>query len=237
VALTNSTVTRTAVLLDAHPVWLDAVQDILTRVNVTVVGKATAPAVALTLIDEHKPDLFVIEIDTRGDDVDGIQCMRAAKQTRPDLRMLVLSSLDDTARIEAAFTAGATAYVIKTAHSEDVGAAVRQAFEPSVFLANGQGRNHPSSGREDTSGNGDGASESESKPLTRRELEILQLVSEGYSNAELARMLWVAEQTVKFHLSNIYRKLAVANRTEASRWAQLHNILPRAPGRKHVSRV
>jgi DNA-binding CsgD family transcriptional regulator len=50
-------------------------------------------------------------------------------------------------------------------------------------------------------------------------------------------MLWVAEQTVKFHLSNIYRKLAVANRTEASRWAQLHNILPRAPGRKQVTRA
>jgi DNA-binding NarL/FixJ family response regulator len=233
--LTDSTPTRTAVLLDVHPVWLDAVQDILTRVNVTVVGKATAPAVALALIDEHKPDLFVIEIDTRGDDVDGIQCMRAAKQTRPDLRMLVLSSLDDPVRIESAFAAGATAYVIKTAHSEDVGAAVRQAFEPSVFLANGERRNYPGSGKEDTSG--DEASEGESKPLTRRELEILQLVSEGYSNAELARMLWVAEQTVKFHLSNIYRKLAVANRTEASRWAQLHNILPRASGRKHISRV
>ena len=233
--LTDSTPTRTAVLLDVHPVWMDAVQDILTRVNVTVVGKATAPAVALALIDEHEPDLFVIEIDTPGDDVDGIQCMRAAKQTRPDLRMLVLSGLDDPVRIESAFAAGATAYVIKTAHSEDVGAAVRQAFDPSVFLANGEHRNHIGSGREDTSG--DEASEGESKPLTRRELEILQLVSEGYSNAELARMLWVAEQTVKFHLSNIYRKLAVANRTEASRWAQLHNILPRASGRKHISRV
>jgi DNA-binding NarL/FixJ family response regulator len=218
-------------------VWLDAVQDILTRVNVTVVGKATAPAGALALIDEHKPDLFVIEIDTGGDDIDGIQCLRAAKQTRPDLRMLVLSSLDDSVRIESAFAAGATAYVIKTAHSDDVGAAVRQAFEPSVYLANGERRNHLGAGREDTLRSGDEASGSDSKPLTRRELEILQLVSEGYSNAELARMLWVAEQTVKFHLSNIYRKLAVANRTEASRWAQLNNILPRSPGKKHIGRV
>ena len=63
--------------------------------------------------------------------------------------------------------------------------------------------------------------------LTKRELEILQLVAEGHSNGELARMLWVTEQTVKFHLSNIYRKLDVANRTEASRWAQLHDLLPR----------
>jgi DNA-binding CsgD family transcriptional regulator len=65
--------------------------------------------------------------------------------------------------------------------------------------------------------------------LTRRELEILQLVAEGYSNSQLAKMLWVTEQTVKFHLSNIYRKLDVANRTEASRWAQVHGLLPSQP--------
>ena len=61
--------------------------------------------------------------------------------------------------------------------------------------------------------------------LTRRELEILRLAAEGYSNAQLAQMLWVTEQTVKFHLSNIYRKLRVSNRTEASRWAQQHGLL------------
>jgi DNA-binding CsgD family transcriptional regulator len=65
--------------------------------------------------------------------------------------------------------------------------------------------------------------------LTRRELEILRLVSEGHSNAELARQLWVTEQTIKFHLSNIYRKLDVANRTEASRWAQLNGLLQPRP--------
>jgi DNA-binding CsgD family transcriptional regulator len=65
--------------------------------------------------------------------------------------------------------------------------------------------------------------------LTRRELEILRLVAEGHSNAQLARMLWVTEQTVKFHLSNIYRKLDVANRTEASRWAQRRGLLDTQP--------
>ena len=65
--------------------------------------------------------------------------------------------------------------------------------------------------------------------LTKREREILQLVAEGHSNSQLARMLWVTEQTVKFHLSNIYRKLDVANRTEASRWAQLHGLLEQTP--------
>jgi DNA-binding CsgD family transcriptional regulator len=56
-------------------------------------------------------------------------------------------------------------------------------------------------------------------PLTRRESEILALISQGLPNAEIARRLWISEQTVKFHLTNIYRKLGVSNRTQASRWA------------------
>jgi DNA-binding NarL/FixJ family response regulator len=124
--------------------------------------------------------------------------------------------------VDAALAAGAVAYVVKTAHADDVAAAIRQSFEHSVYLAAGRPvasarpparRAEPS---EDTAG------------LTRRELEILRLVAEGHSNAHLARMLWVTEQTVKFHLSNIYRKLDVANRTEASRWAQVQGLLSAA---------
>jgi DNA-binding NarL/FixJ family response regulator len=65
--------------------------------------------------------------------------------------------------------------------------------------------------------------------LTQRELEILRLAADGHTNDEMAKKLWVTEQTVKFHLSNIYRKLGVANRTQASRWAQLHDIVDSYP--------
>jgi DNA-binding CsgD family transcriptional regulator len=61
-----------------------------------------------------------------------------------------------------------------------------------------------------------------STPLTNREMEILRCVAEGHTNARIGRDLWVTEQTVKFHLSNIYRKLGVTNRTEASRYVLLH---------------
>jgi DNA-binding NarL/FixJ family response regulator len=65
----------------------------------------------------------------------------------------------------------------------------------------------------------------EACPLTDRELEILRYVATGYTNGRIARELWVTEQTVKFHLSNTYRKLGVSNRTEASRYAHLHDLL------------
>jgi DNA-binding NarL/FixJ family response regulator len=62
-------------------------------------------------------------------------------------------------------------------------------------------------------------------PLTEREKEILTLAAEGYTNNRIARELWVTEQTVKFHLSNTYRKLGVANRTEATRYAYMHDLV------------
>jgi DNA-binding NarL/FixJ family response regulator len=119
--------------------------------------------------------------------------------------------------IDSALAAGAAAYVVKTAHPEDLASAIRQAFSHSVYLA-GRPAVAPIPVPEP-------APVDDSPGLTRRELEILRLVAEGHSNAQLARMLWVTEQTVKFHLSNIYRKLDVANRTEASRWAQVHGLL------------
>jgi DNA-binding CsgD family transcriptional regulator len=64
-------------------------------------------------------------------------------------------------------------------------------------------------------------------PLTTRELETLRWVAQGRTNAWIARKLWVTEQTVKFHLSNIYRKLGVANRTEASHYALVHDLFER----------
>jgi DNA-binding NarL/FixJ family response regulator len=203
-------------LLDPHPIWLDAVQLVLDRVGVEVVAKTTAGSEAGRLIDQHRPDLLTVEIDPLPGEPGGLDVLRQGRTTVPELRAIVLSTHHDPAHIDSALAAGASAYVVKTAHPDDVASAVRQAFDHSVFMPGAQ----PTVGvpaepvrRERPGG------------LTRRELEILKLVAEGHSNAALARMLWVTEQTVKFHLSNIYRKLDVTNRTEASRWAQLNGVL------------
>ena len=151
--------------------------------------------------------------------MDGLACLRRALERLPSLKAIVLSVHEDRTYIDAALRAGAVAYVVKTAHPDDVAAAIRQAFEHSIYFP-GVSTASPSQGL---------TIEDEATKLTRREIEILQLVAEGYSNAQLAKMLWVTEQTVKFHLSNVYRKLDVANRTEASRWAQIHGILASRP--------
>jgi DNA-binding NarL/FixJ family response regulator len=206
---------RTAILVDQHPLWLDTVEQVVSRVEVEVVAKETSTSEALAKLDELEPGLLITGIKMTEGEADGVALVRQATERFPNLKAIVLSMYDDRAHIEAAFAAGAYAYVLKSANPDDLHLAIRQAFEPSVYLAT----NFQSSAVEpvDTSPVDFG--------LTRRELEILQLVAEGHSNAHLARMLWVTEQTVKFHLSNIYRKLDVANRTEAGRWAQVHGLL------------
>jgi len=209
-----------AVVLDPHPIWLDAVEIVLARIGVTVVAKTSSAREALAAIERAHPGLLTLELDTTPGEPDGFEVMRRGQIIAPGLRAIVLSAHHDTAHIDAALSAGAAAYVVKTAHPDDVASAVRQAFDHSVYLAGGP---RPIGGP--VAAATPSAAESPGG-LTRRELEILRLVAEGHSNAQLARMLWVTEQTVKFHLSNVYRKLGVSNRTEASRWAQLNGLLP-----------
>jgi DNA-binding NarL/FixJ family response regulator len=206
---------RTAVLVDPHPAWLDAVEEVFSKNGVTVVGRAVDFERGLALCQQLQPRILVAE-PAHG----GVACIRDACGRVPGLKAIALAATDDPAQVQAAFAAGAVAYVVKTVHSDDVGVAVRQVFAPSLFMpgpipAHGVGvaiEPHPAL-----------------EVLTTREREILGLVAEGHSNSELARMLWVTEQTVKFHLSNIYRKLDVSNRTEASRWAQVHGLFAEAP--------
>jgi DNA-binding NarL/FixJ family response regulator len=213
---------HTAVLLDPHPLWLEAVQSVLASLDIAVAGKATTAEEALEMVERDEPDIFLVETGLTGS-VSGSSVVRAARQRVASLRVIALSSSADPADIDAAFDAGALAYVVKTARPEDVAATIRQAFDHSIFLARVQ-----AVGVSPTPEPERAVEDDEGAALTRREREILALVAEGHSNRELAKMLWVTEQTVKFHLSNIYRKLDVSNRTEASRWAHKHRLLSSA---------
>jgi len=212
----RGTTEKSAVILDRHPLWLEAMDKLLADVGFEVAAQATDGDEALDLIDEHRPDVFIAGLDPGISEE--VAYVRRATQRRPELKAIVMSDNTDFEAIDAAFAAGASAYCVKTASHHDLASAIRQVFERSIYLA--------TTGSHDFVRTTSPAVKPVAHDLTKREVEILQLVAEGHSNSELARMLWVTEQTVKFHLSNIYRKLDVANRTEASRWAQLTGLLP-----------
>ena len=213
--LARSGATRSAVLLDPQPILLESLERLLEHFGVTTVSRCTDARDALAAVREAQPDLLLVGLHGTGE----IECIREAGELAPGLKTLVLANTADETALEAAFRAGASIAISQAATGEDVALAVRQAFAPSIFLARSV-RETPA--REQRAA-------AEDAGLTKREREILRLVSEGYSNGRVARLLWVTEQTVKFHLSNIYRKLDVANRTEASRWAQRHGLLTEPP--------
>ena len=185
----------------------------LARVNVEVVGKTTEPDAALAVIKEREPDLFVTSIELPTTGMDGLECLRRAQERVPALRGIVVSMYDDPLHFDAALAAGANGYVVKTAEPDDIAAAIRAA----VDRPNGTHGEQPRRPKLKAIRGG--------PELTPRELEILQFVAQGHTNAEIAKRLWVTQWTVKFHLANAYRKLGVSNRTEAARYMFEHGLV------------
>jgi two-component system response regulator DevR len=216
----------TAVLLDQHPLWLEAVVHVVENTGVKVVGQANTPKRALELVERHQPVAFVTEIRMPPGEMDGIACLREAIERVPTLVPIVLSAYDDPRHIEEALQAGAAAYVIKTVHPNALASTIRHVLEHAVPTA---ARAVPSRVRNQ-------AADPDFPVLTPRQREILQLVEEGFSNAQIAKMLWVTEQTVKFHLANVYRLLGVASRTQAVRFAQVRGLLPPTPAQATLIR-
>lgn len=203
-----------AVILDKHPLWLDAVEAVITKLGIRVIGKATTKANALELLSANGGDILIADL---GDGAEGIEFLADVCERFKGLRTIVLSD-DDHKQIAATLNAGADAYVVKTAHPDDLATAIRQLFVHSIYIKGARIEVSPID-----------ATRELQVELTRREVEVLRLVAEGHSNTEAAKLLWVTEQTVKFHLANIYRKLGVSNRTEASRWAHVHHLLAESP--------
>jgi DNA-binding NarL/FixJ family response regulator len=202
---------QTAVIADSYPLWRDALTALLERLDLTVVGEATDADEAAAMVEEHQPDVIVTDYTLAT--CNGTNLLHEARVTSPQSQCIVLSEKSDDGERDAAFAAGAWAYCAKLAEPDDLAAAIRQMSSPSIYFADSQPRSPQPTGTRNNA-----------KLLTKREMEILLLTAEGHSNSELAKTLWVTEQTVKFHLSNIYRKLDVSNRTEASRWALVHGL-------------
>jgi DNA-binding NarL/FixJ family response regulator len=233
---------RTVVLADQHPLWTAAVERIINDLGMEVVGTTTSSNEALELVTQHECDVLVTAITMPPGELNGIELTAKAIARVPSLKVIVLTSDDDAGQIDAAFSAGAAAYVVKTADAEELGAVIHQAFSDSIFLpsllpapppavAVAVAVAAPSPGPAPVVAAPQprviptGTQRIGNVDLTPREVEVLQLVAQGLSNSELAERLWVSDQTVKFHLSNVYRKLHVESRAKASRWAAVNGLL------------
>jgi DNA-binding NarL/FixJ family response regulator len=204
------------VLADDHPLFLQALQVAMERAGFEIAGTAMRGDDLLELMDRVQADVVLLDLAMPG--YDGFECIHRLRASHPNAAIVVVSGADDEASIRHAMEAGAVCFVGKAADPNDLAGAIHVLLNDSIHLTPHTPPSTPEPAREPGEEGADAL-------LTRRELEILRLVSSGLSNAQMAKHLWVTEQTIKFHLSNIYRKIGIRNRTAASRWAQANGLL------------
>jgi DNA-binding NarL/FixJ family response regulator len=204
-------------IADDHRLMLDGIKRALEQApDIKVVGEAMSGDEMLTIVPKVHPDVVIL--DLRMPNGDGLSTLAQLRKAYPDLKVIILSMFEDSENIDRALHGGAAGYVVKSINPLDLPSTIRQVVEGTVY--------HPRT-RGGESGNAPSPPTPQATPggLTERELSILRLVAEGLSNLEIASRLFVTEQTVKFHLSNIYRKLGVGNRTEATRYAYRNGLI------------
>ena len=211
----------TVLLVDDHKLVRQGVRAFLeAHDEFLVVGEAESGAEAVQLAEEHIPD--VVLMDLIMPEMDGVEATRQVKNTSPRSQIVVLTSYHEDEHIFPALEAGATSYILKDIDMEELAEAIRRSARGEVTL-------HPRVAArillELHGTKGD-----EINPfteLTKREMEVLKLIAKGLSNAEIAEQLVISDHTVKGHVSNIFSKLHLPDRTQAAVYAWQKGVVRR----------
>jgi DNA-binding NarL/FixJ family response regulator len=197
------------VIADDHKLMLFAIRAVLADApDIEIVGEAVSGDQLLQLVDRTQPDVVLLDLRMPG--IDGLRCLDLLRERHPGVKTIAMSGSDDRAVVKACFARGATAFFQKSVDPVDLAAVVRNAVAGNVFFALGDA--------------GSTASEPD-WDLTPRETEILRALAEGRSNKHIAQQFWLSDQTIKQHLTHIYRKLDVGSRTEAVHLAYEHGLI------------
>lgn len=200
-------------IADDHPLVLLGVRRTLeSNEDIEIAGEAHSGNELLALIERRRPD--VVLMDLRMPDVEGESCIAHIVSTWPSVKIVVLSASDDAMSVKSALAAGAQAYVVKSVNAFDIASVLRQIRCGAVYHAASGGTGRAC----------EAAASSPAESLTERETAILAAVARGLTTKSISCELWISEHTVKFHLTNIYRKIDVPNRSAAVRFALEHGI-------------
>jgi DNA-binding NarL/FixJ family response regulator len=205
---------RVRVLIaDNHPLIIAGIRRTIDGIDdIEVVGEAGSGSELLQLVERRAPGVVLMDLRMPG--VIGVACIEEVRRRWPEVKVVVLSACDDRPSIDAALRAGASAYILKSARALDIASVLRQTSSGVVFDASSllAGCVRP-------------VDDPALPNLSGRERSVLAAVASGLTSEAVARDLWVSQHTVKFHLTNIYRKLGVSNRASAVRYALEHDLI------------
>lgn len=196
------------VLVDDHPVFRQGLRTLLEDLGVVVVAEAGDGQSGVDAVVEHRPDVVFMDLQMPG--LSGVESTRRLTDLLPDVKVLVLTMVEDDQAVFAAVQAGALGYLLKGAGQEEISRAL-------ASVASGQAVYGPEVARRLRTFFAAGATVS-ARPfpsLSEREREVLALIAEGASNTDIARRLFLSDKTVRNYVSSIFAKLDVAGRPEA----------------------
>lgn len=197
------------VVVDDHPVFRQGLRTLLEDLGVEVVAEAADGAAGVAAAMEHRPD--VVLMDLQMPDVSGVEATRRLTAAMPDVKVLVLTMVDEDQAVFAAVQAGALGYLLKGSGQEEIGRAL-------TAVAAGEGVYGPEVARRLRAFFSAGPATAAATPfptLSDREREVLALIAEGAGNGDIARRLFLSEKTVRNYVSSIFTKLDVDNRAGA----------------------
>jgi DNA-binding NarL/FixJ family response regulator len=199
--------TLKVLIADDHPLMLHGIRRALEAAeDIEIVGEARCGEEVLALVERRNPEIVLLDLHMPG--LHGAECVEELKRCWPDVKVVVISASDDRGTIDSALLAGASAYILKSVSAVDIPSVLRQASAGAVYHV--PSVPWPRNGDQPTAGGPE---------LTPRETTILMAVAGGLTTKAISQDLWLSEHTVKFHLTNIYRKLGVSNRSGAVRYA------------------
>jgi DNA-binding NarL/FixJ family response regulator len=197
-------------LADDHRVVRVGLEQLLgTFDDVEWVGSADGGEAAVALCAAERPDVLLLDLQMP--EVDGIEVTRRLRDASPDTTVVVFTSFSDRDGIVRALDAGAVGYLLKDAEPDEIHAAIRAASRGEAPLAPRAAAALLADRRSRTSSDVE---------LSPREREVLQLVLDGLANKQIARRLGISEKTVKGHLTNLFQRIGVSDRTQAALWAE-----------------
>lgn len=210
-------------LADDHPLFRDGIASLLSARDYIVVGQAGNGAEAMQQVEELHPDLVLMDIRMPG--VNGLAATRLIQTAYPEIKIVILTVSEEDDDLFEAIKSGAAGYIQKSLDSD-------QFFELLDGVLRGEAGLTPIlAGKilRDYANRQYLSPQPNPEELTPREFEVLELVAQGATNAEIAIRLAVSENTVKFHMKNILQKLQASNRAEVVAYALRSGLIPIPP--------
>ena len=212
------------IIADDHPVFVEGLKSVLPQTLVNIVGTAYNGKSLTTIIQQSQPELLLLDLNLPGKS--GLEVLDWLQQNEVDIKVLIITMYGQPKIVRKALDKGANGYLLKDEHIIDINTAIHSIFKGQIYL--GAGLNETARNLATMGVKSKNEFKDDFLPrqrLTKREMEVLKLITEALNNKQIGEQLFISDQTVGVHRKNIMRKLGVSNTAGLIKLAFEHHLV------------